>query len=71
MKELCKQEITHVAGGDFTAEHGIAGGLTGGFGGAGVAGMYMTLASNPVGWGIAGIIGIGAIIGAAWFILND
>ena len=71
MKELCKQEMVQVAGGDFTAEHGIAGGLSGGLGGAGVAGIYLTLASNPVGWAVAGMIGAGVVVGAVWFLFND
>jgi len=71
MKELCKQEMEQVAGGDFTAEHGIAGGLRGGLSGAGVAGVYLALASNPVGWVVAGFIGAGAVVGAAWMLLND
>lgn len=71
MKDLCKQEIMQVAGGDFTAEHGIAGGLAGGLSGAGTASIYLALASNPLGWVVAGIIGVGVVAGATWFLLND
>lgn len=67
MQELKLDQVKEVNGGAWTAEHGIAGGLSGGLSGAGVAGIYVGLASNPAGWVALGIIGAGAGIGALYY----
>ncbi|MBT4884074.1 MAG: hypothetical protein HON44_08915 [Glaciecola sp.] len=71
MKDLNSDQLIQVSGGDMTAEHGIAGALGGGLGGAGLAGVYIGLATNPAGWVILSIIGTGAAIGSAYMLLND
>lgn len=71
MKEISSQHLMLVSGGAMTAEHGIAGALTGGLSGAGLAGVYLGLATNPAGWVILGIIGSSAAVGSAYFLLND
>ena len=71
MKDLNSDQLIQVSGGDMTAEHSIAGALGGGLGGAGLAGVYIGLATNPAGWVILSIIGTGAAIGSAYMLLND
>lgn len=64
MKELNDNQISSVSGG---AEHGTAevgGGIRGALGGAAVGAIYFGLATNPAGWVVLGIIGVGALAGA-------
>ena len=61
MKELDQDHISLVSGG---AEHGsaeVGGAIRGALGGAGVAAIYVGLASNPVGWVALGIVVVGAV----------
>lgn len=70
MKELNMTEVEQVNGAAFTAEHGIAGALVGGLNGAGVAGIYFTLATNPAGWVAMGIIGSAAALGSLTYMMR-
>ncbi|MCF2828718.1 hypothetical protein DS891_14625 [Pseudoalteromonas sp. JC28] len=69
MKELNLNQVQEVNGAAWTSDHLIAGGLDGGLTGAGAAAIYVGLASNPIGWVTAGIIGVGAAGGALYYAL--
>lgn len=69
MKELDEKQIEMIAGGA-TTEQLIGGGAGGALGGAGVAGAYLVLASNPAGWVVLGLVVGGAAVGAGYAALT-
>lgn len=69
MQELNDEQIMMISGGA-TTEQIVGGGAGGALGGAGVAGAYLVLASNPVGWVVFGIVVGGAAVGAGYTALT-